>query len=131
MKTFTRGFVLSAIAAGALIGTVANFAVADSAAVQSPTPAASPYVVTIKNFAFAPSQLTIPVGATVVWKNQDSVAHTATSTAKGFDSGDLSGGKSFTFTFTKSGSYSYICSYHPSMTGMIIVEPPPSLAPAN
>lgn len=124
MKIFSRGFFLSAVAAGALIAFGVKFAQADSQA--SPAPAASPYVVIIKNFAFTPSTLKIPVGASVTWKNQDSASHTATSTSTGFDSGNLDNGKSFTFTFTKAGTWAYICSYHPNMTGSIVVDAPSS-----
>ena len=107
------------MAAGALAGALIKFAAADTQAAPSPAP--SPYAVSIKNFAFSPSELRIPVGATVVWKNEDSAAHTATTTSKGFDSGELDQGKSFSFTFTKAGTYSYVCSYHASMTGKVIV----------
>jgi len=121
MKKFTRGFFLSAIAAGALIGGVIKFAAADGQAAV-PAPAASPYIVSMKNFAFSPATVNVPVGATVRWKNDDSVAHTVTS--KGFDSGNLDSGRSFSFTFTKSGSYAYVCTYHQGMTGTVVVEPP-------
>jgi plastocyanin len=132
MKKFTRGFILSAIAAGALVACVIKLAVADGyAASPSPAPAASPSLVTIKDFGFSPSTVKIHVGDTVRWKNNDSVSHTATSTSKGFDSGNLDNGQSFSFTFTKSGSYSYVCSYHPSMTGIVIVTDAPSPAPAH
>jgi len=121
MKKFTRGFFLSAIAAGALIAGVIKFAAADGQA-AAPAPVASPYVISIKDFAFSPATIKIPVGATVRWKNDDSVAHTVTS--KGFDSGNLDSGRSFTFTFTKSGSYAYVCTYHQSMTGTVVVDAP-------
>jgi plastocyanin len=123
MKKFTRGFFLSAIAAGALIAGVIKFAAADSQAATAP-PAASPYAVSMKNFAFSPATINVPVGATVRWKNDDSVAHTVTS--KGFDSGNLDSGRSFTFTFTKSGSYSYVCTYHQGMSGTVVVDAPAS-----
>jgi manganese oxidase len=124
MKNFTRGFLLSAVAAGALIAGVINFAAADGQSpAAAPVPAVSPFVVTMKDFAFSPSTIKVPVGATVKWKNDDSAAHTVTSTSKGFDSGNLDSGRSFTFTFTKSGSYGYVCTYHPNMTGMVVVEP--------
>lgn len=123
MKSFTRGFFLSAIAAGALIAGIVNFAAADNQA-ASPSPTTPPSVVNMKDFAFSPSSITVPVGATVRWKNGDSVAHTVTSTTKAFDSGNVDSGHSFSFTFTKAGSYSYVCAYHPGMTGMVVVEAP-------
>ena len=123
MKMLTRGLFLSAIAAGALIAGVINFAAADGQS-PAPAPAASPYVVRMKDFAFSPSTIKVPVGATVRWKNDDSVAHTVTSSSKSFDSGNLESGHSFTFTFTKSGSYPYVCTYHPDMTGTVVVQAP-------
>ena len=119
MKILVRGLILSTIAAGALALFPGQHAVADQA---TPVPSASPYVVRIKNFAFSPSALSIPVGATVVWKNDDSTAHTATSTSPAFDSGNLDRGASYSFTFLKAGTYAYVCSYHPNMTGTITVS---------
>jgi manganese oxidase len=129
MKTLSRGFFLSAIAAGVLIAAGARFAAADGQSGQSPAPAPSPAVVVIKDFAFTPSTLTVPVGSSVTWQNKDSVAHTATSNDKSFDSGNLGNGKSFTYTFTKPGTYDYICSYHPSMTATVVVTAPASASP--
>ncbi len=130
MKTFTRGFLLSAIAAGALTAFIVNHAAADQTP-SSPAPAATPTVIIIKNFAFSPSSVTIPVGATVIWRNQDSAAHTVTSTSQGFDSGNLDSGAHFTFTFLKAGTYDYVCSYHPNMAGQIVVQAPPSPSPSH
>ncbi len=126
MKTLTRGLLLSALAAGALVALVHG----NSAAGDQPAPAPSPIVVMIKNFAFSPSSLTIPVGATVTWKNDDVAAHTATSTSPAFDSGNLDNGQHFSFTFLKAGTYQYVCSYHPNMTGQIVVVAP-SPAPTH
>lgn len=126
-----RGFFSVAIVATALFA--AGITLADAypqAASTSATPA--PYNVAIKDFAFSPAVLKVPVGATVVWKNQDSAAHTATANDKTFDSGNLDNGKSFSFTFTKSGTFNYVCSYHPNMTASIVVgdaKPQASAAP--
>jgi plastocyanin len=77
--------------------------------------------VAIKGFAFSPDSMTIKVGTTVKWTNQDSVAHTVTSDTGLFDSGDLAAGDTFSFTFTQSGTFAYHCTMHPSMTATIIV----------
>jgi plastocyanin len=81
---------------------------------------ASPEVA-IKGFAFSPATLTIKVGTTVKWTNQDSVAHTVTSDTGLFDSGDLAAGDTFIFTFTQAGTFAYHCTMHPSMTATIVV----------
>ena len=89
--------------------------------------------VEIAGFAFSPSTLTITAGESVTWTNSDQVVHTATSTSGAFDSGDLDPGESFTFTFTTPGTYDYLCTPHPSMTGRIVVQaaaaPAPTVAP--
>ena len=89
------------------------------ASAPSPLPAAqetSATSVTIQNFAFSPESLTVKVGDTVEWVNEDSAPHTV------FDSGTLATGQSFSHTFDAPGTYVYHCSIHPSMTGMIIVQ---------
>lgn len=79
--------------------------------------------VRIANFSFGPNELEIKVGTTVTWTNEDSVAHTATSDDGSFDSGSLRQGSSYSFTFSEPGTFSYICTFHPSMTGTITVLP--------
>lgn len=83
--------------------------------------------VTIQNFAFAPSTLTVKAGTKVTWTNNDSAPHTVTSTdgpstsasATGsFDSGQMASGDSFSFTFAKAGTYYYECTIHASMASM-------------
>ncbi|GEM_PF-2002813 len=91
--------------------------------------------VNIVNFAFMPTPLTIPVGTTVVWTNQDSAGHTTTSDTGVWDSGTaapLKKGDSFKFTFNQVGTFAYHCMIHPNMHGMIVVTgatPPPSGSP--
>lgn len=77
--------------------------------------------VAIQDFAFAPQVLEIPVGTTVTWINNDPSQHTATASDGSFDSGVLAQGGTFSFTFDTPGTYDYICSLHPNMTGQIIV----------
>lgn len=78
--------------------------------------------VAIESFAFSPATLTIAVGDTVTWTNNDSAAHTATADDDSFDSGSLNRGDSFSHTFDEAGTYAYICTFHPNMTGEIVVE---------
>jgi plastocyanin len=72
---------------------------------------------------FAPSNLTVAVNATITWTNQDRlVVHNVVSTGNtSFSSGDINPGTSWSFTFTKPGTYSYFCSYHPWMIGSVTV----------
>jgi plastocyanin len=64
----------------------------------------------------------VKVGTKVTWTNHDGVAHTVTADNKAFSSGPITSGKSFSFTFTKAGTYSYACSIHTVMKGTIIVQ---------
>jgi plastocyanin len=81
--------------------------------------------VTIKNFAFAPAALTVKAGTKVTWTNQDSDAHTVTSqnNTGPLASAALSTGQSYSYTFTKPGTYSYLCTIHPFMTATVTVTP--------
>ena len=78
-------------------------------------------MVTIDNFTFVPAQLTVKAGTTVTWKNRDDIPHAVVSAGK-FRSKTLDTDDSFSFTFTATGDYTYFCSLHPHMTGMVKVE---------
>lgn len=80
--------------------------------------------VTISNFTFKPDPVTVKVGTTVTWTNNDSAAHTAASdSGQGatFDTGNLSQGKSGSYKFDKAGTYKYHCGIHNYMMGTITV----------
>jgi plastocyanin len=96
-------------------------AVAKSATGTTVTAAAASTGVTIKNFSFAPASSSVHVGDTITWTNQDIAAHTATATDGSFNTGTINQGKSGSHTFTKAGTFAYICSIHPSMKGTVIV----------
>jgi amicyanin len=78
--------------------------------------------VKIDNFTFNPQRVTVKVGDTVTWLNEDDIPHTVRATAGDFKSKALDTGDRYAFTFTKAGSYDYFCSLHPHMTGHIVVE---------
>jgi plastocyanin len=71
---------------------------------------------------FAPTQLTVDVGTTVTWMNSDRDSHTSTSDVPGWNSGTISPGRPFSFTFTTTGTFPYHCSFHPGMTGTVAVR---------
>src|SRR5659263_781196 len=82
------------------------------------TPTATPVVgVEIKNLAFNPAQINISEGTTVIWTNNDSLAHTVISDTNIFNSSDVSPGQTFEFTFNETGIFKYHCSIHPEMLG--------------
>ncbi len=79
--------------------------------------------VIISDFAFSPETLTIKVGDTVEFVNEDGIPHTGTREGKdAFDTEALSQGQSKKVTFSKPGEYTYNCSIHPSMSGKIVVK---------
>jgi len=78
--------------------------------------------VTIDNFAFSPATLKVKVGQKVSWTNkQQGVAHTVTADGGTFDH-SMPSGATFSFAFTKAGSFAYHCTIHPSMHGTIVVS---------
>lgn len=91
--------------------------------------------ITIKLIAFTPADLQIPAGGTVSWRQEDVATHTVTSgrveqsggtaTARPdgrFDSGNISKGQTFEFSFPEPGQYPFFCAVHPAtMTGLVTV----------
>jgi plastocyanin len=95
------------------------------AADASPSAAASPAVVIVhtKDFAYVPEVLTIPVGTTVTFVNDDEPAHTVTAVDKSFDSGNMDKNAKWTHTFNTPGTFDYYCIYHTFMKAKVVVKP--------
>jgi plastocyanin len=94
-----------------------------SASAQPAVPAGNS--VSIKNFAFDPSTLTVKAGTAVTWVNNDGALHALvsdTGSPVAFSSDPFATGASYTFTFTQPGTYPYNCSIHPAMKGEIVVQ---------
>jgi plastocyanin len=72
--------------------------------------------------AFVPNPITITVGTTVKWTNNDNVSHDVTSQNNLFFSGNLDPGATYTHTFQSAGSFPYYCTIHPLMVGTITVQ---------
>ena len=106
-------------------GQAAAQAAPTATVMLAPTATAGPAVATttvaIRNFAFSPPNITAPVGATVTWTNDDIEQHTVTADDKSFNSDVVNNGKTFTFTFSKAGTFKYSCLIHPDMIGHVIV----------
>jgi plastocyanin len=116
-KLLTRLF--AALSVAALFVAAAGIRTASA---DSPAPAASPVMVIIRNSLFYPSTVTVKVGTTVTWRNDDvQFSHTVTSTTNVFDSKNMDRGVVYSYTFKKPGKYPYTCTYHPYMQGMVIV----------
>ena len=80
------------------------------------------------NKCFVPASVSINMGDTVVWSNDDSAAHTVTSGSPAdgpsgmFDSSLLIAGGTYDHTFDSSGSIDYFCMVHPWMVGTVQVS---------
>jgi plastocyanin len=94
-----------------------------STAAAQPVPAAGDgHAITLKLIAFAPTRLEVAAGTIVTWRQDDVASHTVTSgrvvqaggtvTAQPdgrFDSGTISKGQNFRFTFSEPGEYPFFC----------------------
>lgn len=88
--------------------------------------AAAPSVPTtdinITKFAFVPKEITISPGTKITWTNHDETPHTVTSNDKSFASKGLDTDDKFEHTFASAGDFSYFCTVHPFMTGVVHVR---------
>ena len=84
------------------------------------------HTATIKTFKFRPDTLVVQAGDSVVWTNEDDIAHTVTS-----DSSVIAGGRfdraldargaRAAIRFTQAGIYPYHCDRHAFMRGVVRV----------
>ncbi|MEX0723559.1 MAG: plastocyanin/azurin family copper-binding protein [Gracilimonas sp.] len=88
----------------------------------------APNEVGMSSQSYSPSSIEVEVGTTVMWSNESDVVHTVTSGTDGehdgnFDSGNISPGGQFSYTFNEVGTYPYFCVPHVSagMTGTVTV----------
>jgi plastocyanin len=114
----SRLSVFSVIAGGLLFATWLP------AAPQSePNSGTAEKTVTIDNFNFAPTTLTVPAGTKVTWVNRDDAPHKVVSVGKTFAASPvLDTGERYSFSFAKPGTYEYFCSLHPKMVGKVVVQ---------
>ncbi len=126
MKTTKNTSLLLALAALSAVALSGCTSSDDGAALS----ATGSNILDMKDFAFAPGTHTVSAGTKVTWTNSDDVVHTVTAEDGSFDSGDIDGGDSWSYTFTAPGTYLYYCKPHASegsdghmrgMVGKIIV----------
>ena len=94
-------------------------------AVLAATAAApAPNTIGITDYMFGPESLTVAVGTKVTWVNHDEVPHTVVDSDGGklIHSAALDTDDTFSFTFTKPGTYHYFCTLHPQMVGTVVVK---------
>lgn len=90
---------------------------------SAPPPTTPParQTVQILNYAYSPQHITVPVGTTVTWVQEDSTLHTVTDPGV-FDSGDLARGQRFSYTFRTPGTYAYHGTVHAGLSGSVTVQ---------
>jgi plastocyanin len=116
-----RKKLLTLICAVSLLGVAMT---ASAVWATATAPEDKPATVTVKmiNFTYSPDPLTVPVGTSVRWVNYDDDQHNVVSDDKSFKSKLLDKNQEYSYTFTKKGTYRYICSIHPKMVGKVTVE---------
>jgi len=112
---------IASLAVPVMFAMLLRFASAQSVAANE-QPSSTTAAVRIDNFAFGPQTVTVPVGTTVTWTNNDDIPHTAVSTDGVFKSKVMDTDEKFSYTFTKAGTYSYYCTIHPKMSGKVVVQ---------
>ena len=100
----------------------AVFAAATLLVITAASAVAADRTVTVQGFAFGPASVTVNVGDTLTWTNQDPAPHTATATNGAFDVELAEGGGSGSATMRTAGTFPYFCEIHPNMRGTVVVR---------
>jgi plastocyanin len=118
---FSRN-IFQSLRAGAVLALVLCTAFVIPALFAAAAPSAP--AVDIAKFAFAPKEITIAPGTKIIWTNHDETPHTVTSNDKSFASKGLDTDDKFEHTFASEGDFTYYCTLHPFMTGVVHVRKP-------
>jgi plastocyanin len=118
--------------------SLVSTAYADEYIVDIPYGAFNPELNTPAEVWYDPPVISITIGDSITWYNDDREGHTVTSgegsgrfgwmsddfgTPDGdFDSDRFMPGESWSYKFEESGTFSYYCTIHPWMEGVVIVE---------
>jgi plastocyanin len=103
----------------ATVAAAAAFALTAGVAVGA---GAGTHTIVMEGVGYQPAKITVNVGDKVVWANKDPFPHTATAVDKTFDSREIAAAKTWTYTAKKKGTFEYICTYHPTMKGTLVVK---------
>ena len=103
----------------------ALFAVAACLLLSPSHAAAQATEVRIRDYAFAPAQITVKAGTTVKWTNAEKrVSHSILFTGPGgLESERIFPDESWERRFDRPGQYPYTCGPHPEMKGLVVVTP--------
>ena len=75
--------------------------------------------VAMRDIKFVPKEITVDVGDTVTWTNEDSVDHNAIADDDSFRTPTFGEGETASVTIDEAGSFPYFCSLHANMEGRI------------
>jgi FtsP/CotA-like multicopper oxidase with cupredoxin domain len=89
-----------------------------------PKVAAAAMKITMVDNRFQPGDITVPVGTTVAWINRGANVHTVSAFDGSFESGSITPGQAFVYTFSKPGVYQFLCRQHflNGMSGKVTVQ---------
>jgi plastocyanin len=124
---FLLAIVLASCASGSVVTTTSSGdsgssgTTVSTAGTGTATGGATVQVI-MTNRAYDPATVTIKVGDTVTWVNQDAPQHDVVADNGEFKSELFDKGKTFSFIFREAGTYPYHCSIHPGMTGVVIAQ---------
>lgn len=76
----------------------------------------------ITSWVYEPRVIAVGVGDTVTWTNAGAVPHNVIEPNEAFNSGLMNAGDLFSWTASAAGSFSYVCMFHPWMTGTVMVN---------
>jgi plastocyanin len=89
---------------------------------KAPSGSRDTITATVQDFLFRPARLEIAAGTTVVWINKGQVAHTVSAEDGSFDSGSIEPEERRSLTFLRAGTFTFHCTPHPFMMGIIVVR---------
>lgn len=96
---------------------------ADTAATGPKTTADGGVEISMKGIAYVPKTVSVRVGQKITWVNDDDVLHDVASTSGDeFKSKLFPKGESYSYTPTRAGTISYVCTIHPGMEGTLEVR---------
>ena len=128
MNSLSPSVLITGIILLFVLGCSKNDYYSTAPTTSTPVQNSSGNAVTTQNDAFNPKSLTVAMGTTVTWTNNDNIAHTVTSGVPGtpdgiFNSGNMGKGQTFSYMFNSKGTFKYYCSVHPDiMTGTVTVQ---------
>jgi plastocyanin len=121
LRHLTTAGAVAALVALSGCGGADGDASPSSAAASAAVPAR--VKVEIASFRFLPRTIVVRAGGRVTWTNRDKAPHTATADDTGmFDTATIRTGQSRAISFSRPGTYSYYCLFHPFMVGEVVVR---------